>query len=42
MDFEYPRDVIAWRKEFGKYLDSVVTPELRQEMEQTGGETTGP
>jgi alkylation response protein AidB-like acyl-CoA dehydrogenase len=42
MDFEYPLDVVEWRKEFGSYLDSVVTHELRDEMESTGGETTGP
>ncbi len=42
MDFEYPSDVIEFRGEFGRYLDSVVTPDLTEEIAQSGGESTGP
>src|SRR3990172_12427580 len=36
MDFEYPADVLAFRAEFGRYLDSVVTPELIEEIRAEG------
>lgn len=42
MDFAYPPEVLEFRKEFGRYLDSVVTPQLRDEMAATGMETRGP
>ncbi len=42
MDFQYPADVQAFREEFRRYLDSVVTPELVEEIAVNGGETTGP
>ena len=42
MDFEYPADVLEFRREFGRYLDSVVTPELREELQNTSGEAVGP
>ena len=32
MDFEYPADVQAFRTEFGRYLDAVVTPGLIEEI----------
>ncbi len=40
MDFAYPAEVEAFRQEFRRYLDSVVTPELLQEI-QGGGEGGG-
>lgn len=42
MDFAYPRDVLQFREEFGRYLDSVITPELLSEISISGAETTGP
>ena len=42
MDFTYPREVEEFRTEFGRYLDSVVTPELLDEISTSGAETTGP
>ena len=42
MDFAYPRDVLDFRTEFGRYLDSVVTDELLREVSTSGAETTGP
>jgi alkylation response protein AidB-like acyl-CoA dehydrogenase len=42
MDFTYPREVLAFRKDFGRYLDAVVTEELLREVSTTGAETTGP
>jgi alkylation response protein AidB-like acyl-CoA dehydrogenase len=32
MDFTYPEDVAAFRKEFGRYLDQLATPELLEEI----------
>ena len=32
MDFTYPADVAAFRKDFGRYLDSVITPDLIAEI----------
>ena len=39
MDFEYPAELVAFRKEFRRYLDAVVTPELAEEIrtEEWGG-----
>ena len=31
MDFAYPTELSEFREEFGRYLDSVVTPELVEE-----------
>ena len=42
MDFAYPQDVLDFRREFGRYLDSVVTDELLREVSTSGAETTGP
>jgi alkylation response protein AidB-like acyl-CoA dehydrogenase len=42
MDFAYPRDVLQFREDFGRYLDSVVTPDLLSEISTSGAETTGP
>src|SRR6266508_1080509 len=42
MDFNYPHEVQEFRKDFGRYLDSVVMPELLEEISTTGAETTGP
>jgi 3-oxocholest-4-en-26-oyl-CoA dehydrogenase alpha subunit len=42
MDFAYPQDVLDFRTEFGRYLDSVVTNELLGEVSTSGAETTGP
>ena len=41
MDFAYPAEVAAFREKFGRYLDSVVTPELVEEV-RGGGEWGGP
>ncbi len=41
MDFLEPPDLVAWRQEFRDYLDSKMTPELRAEVEGSGGESTG-
>ncbi len=41
MDFTYPPEVQAFREEFSRYLDSVVTPELWQEI-RARGEGGGP
>jgi alkylation response protein AidB-like acyl-CoA dehydrogenase len=41
MDFAYPRDVLEFREEFSRYLDSVVTDELLHEITTSGAETTG-
>jgi hypothetical protein len=38
MDFAFPAEVEAFREEFRRYLDAVVTPELRQELQRGGGE----
>ena len=32
MDFTYPADVAAFRKDFGRYLDSIITPDLIAEI----------
>jgi alkylation response protein AidB-like acyl-CoA dehydrogenase len=42
MDFTYPEDVAAFRKDFGRYLDNVVTPDLIAEIrsESWGAERT--
>jgi alkylation response protein AidB-like acyl-CoA dehydrogenase len=37
MDFTYPSDAAAFRREFGRYLDSVVTPELLEETRSESG-----
>src|SRR2546426_423973 len=42
MDFQYPREVQEFRQDFGQYLESVVTPEMLDELATSGGETTGP
>ena len=42
MDFAYPTEIEAFREEFRRYLDSVVTPELKREIESGMGESTGP
>lgn len=42
MDFAYPAEVQAFRAEFQRYLDSVVTPELLEEIPSGGWDTTGP
>ncbi|MBI1884922.1 MAG: acyl-CoA dehydrogenase family protein [Chloroflexi bacterium] len=42
MDFEYPAEVKAFRKEFGRYLDSVVTPALIEEIAARGADSPGP
>ena len=42
MDFAYPQEVLGFRTEFGRYLDSVVTEELLREVSTSGAETTGP
>lgn len=41
MDFEYPAEVLEFRREFARYLDSVVTPELRAELAKSSGEQAG-
>ena len=40
MDFTYPREVEEFRTEFGRYLDSVVSPDLLEEIWTSGAETT--
>src|SRR3970040_1390513 len=42
MDLEYPAELTAFREEFRRYLDSVVTPELAGEIraEEWGGPQT--
>jgi len=42
MDFHYPRELTEWRRDFGRYLDSVATPDLLEELTTSGAETTGP
>ena len=42
MDFAYPQEVLHFRTSFGRYLDSVVTPELLSEISSSGAETRGP
>jgi len=43
MDFAYPPELLAFREEFRRYLDQVVTPELVQELRSRDGlESTGP
>lgn len=42
MDFEYPAELREFRRQFGGYLDSVVTPELIEEIATRGAESTGP
>ena len=39
MDFQYPPELVAFREEFRRYLDAVVTPELAEEIrtEEWGG-----
>jgi alkylation response protein AidB-like acyl-CoA dehydrogenase len=37
MDFTYPSDAADFRREFGRYLDSVVTPELLEETRSESG-----
>ena len=37
MDFSYPQDVVAFREQFRRYLDSVMTPELLEEIHSEGG-----
>ena len=37
MDFTYPSDAAGFRREFGRYLDSVVTPELLEETRSEEG-----
>jgi alkylation response protein AidB-like acyl-CoA dehydrogenase len=41
MDFAYPQGVADFREEFGRYLDSVVTEDLLEEISTSGAETTG-
>ncbi len=41
MDFEYPAEVHEFRRQFARYLDSVVTPELREELAKSSGEQAG-
>ena len=42
MDFAYPPEVVSFQEEFRRYLDSVVTPELEQELGAGMGEGMGP
>lgn len=42
MDFQYPPEVLEFRREFGRYLESILTPELREELENSAGEAAGP
>jgi alkylation response protein AidB-like acyl-CoA dehydrogenase len=42
MDFAYPAEIEEFREEFRSYLDTVVTPELRRELDGAMGESTGP
>lgn len=37
MDFTYPSDAAGFRREFGRYLDSVITPELLEETRSEEG-----
>jgi alkylation response protein AidB-like acyl-CoA dehydrogenase len=37
MDFTYPADAAAFREEFGRYLDTVATPDLIDEIRGEGG-----
>ncbi|HET8945191.1 MAG TPA: acyl-CoA dehydrogenase family protein [Dehalococcoidia bacterium] len=41
MDFEYPAEVLEFRREFARYLDTVVSPELRDELLKSSGEQAG-
>jgi len=41
MDFEYPADVMEFRRDFNRYLDSAVTPELEEELAHSTGESAG-
>jgi len=42
MDFAYPQEVKAFQEEFKRFLDSVVTPELMQEVSTGPTEGGGP
>ncbi len=42
MDFEYPAELQEFRRDFNRYLDSAVTPELAEELSHAGGEAAGP
>ena len=42
MDFEYPVEVMEFRREFGRYLDTAVTAELKEELAHSSGESAGP
>ncbi len=42
MDFEYPQEVAEFRREFGRYLDRIVTPELVEEIASGSAESPGP
>lgn len=41
MEFEYPAELVEFREQFGRYLDSMETPELRQEI-GSGDHSNGP
>ncbi len=42
MDFEYPADVLEFRRDFNRYLDTAITRELEDELAQSSGESAGP
>jgi alkylation response protein AidB-like acyl-CoA dehydrogenase len=42
MDFAYPPEVEAFQKEFRQYLDAAMTPELKEAVQGSTGEATGP
>ena len=42
MDFEYPAEVMEFRRDFGRYLDEAVSPQLKEELARTSGESAGP
>lgn len=42
MDFAYPADALAFRREFSAYLDTIVTQDLLDEIRTGGFETRGP
>jgi len=42
MDFEYPREVAEFRREFARYLDRIVTPDLVEEIASGSAESPGP
>ncbi len=41
MDFAYPPEVVAFQDEFRRYLDGVVTPELKEELANSQGAGEG-